>query len=61
MPANFPTIGKVIEILIEEVGESKAKKLIKRLHRETVPSGNASYDETINRLRNTTARLNKQN
>lgn len=50
MPANFPTIEKVKRILLEELDETRAVFLIQRLIRETVPSGNASYDETIRRM-----------
>jgi hypothetical protein len=50
MSANYKTIEKVIKILAEEVGQEKTITVLRRLQRETVPSGNKSYDETVCRL-----------
>jgi hypothetical protein len=50
MAANFKTIDKVVEILIDEVNLYVALRMLRRLEKETVPSGNSSYDATIKRL-----------
>lgn len=50
MAANKKTIQKMLEILRFEVGRSQAETVIERLLKETVPSGNSSYDTTIHLL-----------
>lgn len=50
MAANKKTIQKMLEILRFEVGRSQAEVIIERLLKETVPSGNGSYDTTIHLL-----------
>lgn len=48
MAASKQTLVKVIEVLINELGRSKAKYLVNRLAKET--RGNESYNATIRQL-----------
>ena len=50
MAANYKTIEKVVKILDEETNQETVVKIVRRLRAETLPSGNASYDETVRRL-----------
>lgn len=50
MVANINTITKIVVILRRRLSEAQIKTLVRELLEETVPSGNKSYDETINRL-----------
>ena len=50
MVANWKTIERILEIVLQECGSERAFHVLNRLSRETVPSGNSSYDETIRRL-----------
>ena len=51
MAANYKTVEKIVKILCDEVGsQEQVIVIVRRLLRETVPSGNHSYDATIERL-----------
>lgn len=48
MPASHTTVNTIVEILIQEVGLEKAKKIAMRVYKET--TGNKSYATTVSRL-----------
>ena len=51
MAANYKTVEKIVKIFCDEVGsQEQVIVIVRRLLRETVPSGNHSYDATIERL-----------
>lgn len=47
MAASKKTVQTVVEILLGEIGHPVSRSLVTRLMKETVPSGNKSYDKTI--------------
>jgi hypothetical protein len=50
MAASPDTIKKILRVLRDHECETVVQLIVRRLWKETVPSGNKSYDVTVRRL-----------